>query len=96
MKKTTPKKSLCKLLYEHRGVQFAVDKNNILFIRTWGSGYKGHGAWGCWYPIDLAFRGWSKLDGSRVKPICDNPKNYKPLPDDFVDTFETVVNLYNN
>ena len=84
-----------KLYQQDNCIQFAIDKNNNLYIRTWGSGYQGHGAWGCWYPIDCSFKNLRKLDGSRIKSPSNASSKYDPLPADFVDTLDTIINLYN-
>jgi len=88
-------KLYCKKLYQRNGVQFAIDSNNILYIRMWGQGYKGSGCWSSWSVFDCSFRGFEKLCPDHVRPFASfDTTNIKPLPGEFVDTLDTVMDLY--
>lgn len=92
MKKTP--KLYCKKLYQRDGIQFAIDSNNILYVRMWGQKYKGSG-WGSWSVFDYSFKGFDKLCPDHVKPFASfDTTNITPLPGEFVDTLDTVMDLY--
>lgn len=60
----------------------------------WGRGYKGSG-WGSWNMIDYSFKGFEKLNPDHVKPFVSfDTTNITPLPGEFVDTLDTVMDLY--
>ena len=85
-------KNKCKLLVTDggNGIQIAVDQNNTVFIRTYGTGYHGD-CWGTWHTFDLNPKAWRKSDQSRVIP----PRSIKawPIKQETLDTISTLLDI---
>ena len=88
------KNKYCKGLYQQKNIQMAIGLNNELYIRACVPGKYGDG-WSSWVLIDLNPAKWNRLDESRVKPTNKYEDGVQTLSQDFVDIFETTMNLYN-
>lgn len=78
----------CKLLIEGSNIQIAVDEENKVLIRTYGTGHNGS-CWGTWHTFDLNPRAWKKLDSSRIRP-CAYSKAW-PIKQDVLDGLELLI-----
>lgn len=83
-------KNKCKLLVTHGGIQIAVDQNNTVFLRTYGTGHNGD-CWGTWHIFDLNPKVWEKLDQTRVNPPIN--KKAWPIEQETLDTISTILDI---